>query len=336
VHIKLIPRLNKPFLRSKESSLRYGIEELKFLRSLKDVRILVEKAAYLMPRKTGALDLFMKAPPILQIEPTNYCNVNCICCPTARSARSKGYMYFELFQHIIDEAAQIGVKRIRLFLHGESMLHPQVIEMMSYIKKRGLAFHLYTNGMAFDKDSIEAIMRSDVTCADHITFSILGHSKEVYESIMRGARLDRVSENISTFLSMRKELDVNGPVIETIFYRMPENEHEEAQYVKHWRSKVDHARLGGEISFSFSEYKKKERDIPVRTQTCSNLWEKMTVFWNGDVPLCCQDVDGEWILGNLEQDSIKSIWNGEQLLSVKRLHKERKFEEIPLCAKCDM
>jgi radical SAM protein with 4Fe4S-binding SPASM domain len=135
---------------------------------------------------------------------------------------------------------------------------------------------------------------------------------------------------------MRKELDVNGPVIETIFYRMPENEHEEAQYVKYWRGRVDHARLGGDISISFSKFKQKGYAIPLRTRTCANLWEKITVFWNGDVPLCCQDVDGEWILGNLGKDSIESIWNCEQLLSVKQLHKERNFEEIPLCVKCDM
>jgi radical SAM protein with 4Fe4S-binding SPASM domain len=329
-------KLRRPFQRSKESSLRYAIEELRFLRSFKDARILLDKAAYLMPRKTGTLELFTNAPPILQIEPTNYCNVNCICCPTARSSRPKGYIDYDLFRHIIDEAADIGTKRIRLFLHGESMLHPLVVEMMSYIKSKDLSFHLYTNGMAFDKDRIEAILRSGVTCADHITFSILGHSKDIYESIMRGARLDRVSENISYLLSMREELDVNGPVIETIFYRMPENECEETQYLRYWRERVDHARLGGDISLSFSKYKQKGHAIPLRTRTCTNLWEKMTVFWNGDVTLCSQDVDGDWILGNLGKDTIERIWNGEQLLSIKRLHKERKFEEIPLCAECDM
>lgn len=329
-------RLNKPFQRSKDSSLRYGLEELRFLRSFKDARILVDKVAYLVPRTTGALGLFAKVPPSLQIEPTNYCNVNCACCPTSRSARRKGQMDFDLFRQIIDDASQIGVKRIRLFLHGEPMLHPRAVEMMSYIKSKGLAFHLTTNGMAFDKDRIEAVLHSGVTCGDHITFSMLGYSRAVYESIMRGARLDRVSENVFCFLEMRKRLKVNGPVIETVFYRMPENEHEEAEYVRYWRGRVDHARLGGGISESFSEYKKKRHANALRSRTCSNLWERMTVFWNGDVTLCCQDVDGDWVLGNLGQDSIERIWSGEQLLSIRRLHEQGQFARIPFCAECDM
>jgi radical SAM protein with 4Fe4S-binding SPASM domain len=328
--------MSKPFQRSRDSSLRYALEELRFLRSLKDARILFEKAAYLAPRKLGALDRVARVPPSLQIEPTNYCNVNCICCPASRSSRRKGYMDFDLFRQIIDDASRIGVKRIRLFLHGEPMLHPRAVEMLCHIKSRGLVFHLTTNGMAFDKDSIEAILRSGVTCGDQITFSILGHSRGIYESIMRGAKLDRVTESIHSLVEMRNRLNVNGPVIETIFYSMPENEHEEEQYVKHWRGIVDHARLGGSISVSFSEYRKGGRLETPRSRTCSNLWERMTVFWNGDVTLCCQDVDGDWVLGNLGEDPIEGIWNGERLQFVRNCHKEKQFGRVPICIECDM
>jgi radical SAM protein with 4Fe4S-binding SPASM domain len=328
--------MSKPFQRSRDSSLRYTLEELRFLRSFKDARILFDKAGYLAPRKLGVLGRTARVPPSLQIEPTNYCNVNCICCPTSRSARRKGYMDYDLFRQIIDDASRIGVKRVRLFLHGEPMLHARAVEMMRHIKSRGLAFQLTTNGMAFDKDGIEAILRSGVTCADQITFSILGHSRGIYESIMRGAKLDRVTESIHSLVEMRNRLNVNGPVIETIFYSMPENEHEEEQYVKHWRGIVDHARLGGSISVSFSEYRKGGRLETPRSRTCSNLWERMTVFWNGDVTLCCQDVDGDWVLGNLGEDPIEGIWNGERLQFVRNCHKEKQFGRVPICIECDM
>jgi radical SAM protein with 4Fe4S-binding SPASM domain len=328
--------MSKPFQRSRDSSLRYALEELRFLRSVKDARMLLDKAAYLAPRKLGSLDHLARVPPSLQIEPTNYCNVNCICCPTSRSSRRKGYMDFDLFRQIIDDASRIGVKRIRLFLHGEPMLHPRAVDMLGHIKSRGLMFHLTTNGMAFDRDNIEAILRSGVTCGDQITFSILGHSREIYESIMRGAKLDRVAENIRCFVERRKRLNVNGPVIETIFYSMEENEGEQAQYVKHWRGRVDHVRLGGRVSMSFAEYKKGGRGERLRTQTCSNIWERMTVFWNGDVALCCQDVDGDWVLGNLGEDPIEGIWNGERLQFVRNCHKEKQFGRVPICIECDM
>lgn len=332
----MIRKPSRPQQRSKNSSLRYGLEELKFLRSLNDLKIFYQKMAYLIPRAVGTLDRAEAVPPSLQIEPTNYCNVNCICCPASRSSRQRGYMDLNLFQRIIDDASPIGVQRVRLFLHGEPMLHPQIIEMISYIKSKGLAVHVTTNGMLFNRERIEAILRSGVNSADQITFSILGYSEEVHERIMRGVNHDKVLKNISDFLELRREHRVNGPVVETIFYTIPENEDEEERFLKYWRGKVDHARLGGRISESFSEYKRQGQTIAPRKQTCSNLWERMTVFWNGDVTICCEDVDGDWLLGSLTKHSIREIWNSEQLLSIRKIHKERQFPEFPFCSKCDM
>jgi radical SAM protein with 4Fe4S-binding SPASM domain len=314
----------------------YGLEELKFLGSFRDLKIMYQNVACLLPRAIGALDRFTTVPPSLQIEPTNYCNVRCTCCPTSRSSRPRGFMDLTLFQKIIDEAAQLGVKRVRLFLHGEPMLHPRIIEMISYTKSKGLAIHLTTNGMLFNEKRIEALLRSGVNSADHIAFSILGYSSQVHEGIMKKAKHDKVLKNISDLLELRTRYRVNGPVVETVFYTLPENEHEEEQFVRHWRGKADHARLGGRTSESFSEYKKEGQAIPPRTQTCSNIWERMTVFWNGDVTLCCQDVDGDWILGSLKEQSISEIWNSEQLLSIKRIHKEKQFQRFPFCSQCDM
>lgn len=244
-------------------------------------------------------------------------------------------MDIDLFHSIIDDASQIGVKRVRLFLHGEPLLHPQIVEMIRYAKSNNLSVHLTTNGMLFNKEKIEAVLGSGVNSGDHITFSILGYSKKVHERIMRRGNHDRIVKNIFDFLELRSEHQVDGPVIETIFYTMPENQHEEEQYLNYWRGIVDHARLGGRISESFSEYKR-EGNIAPREQTCTNIWERMTVFWNGDVTICCEDVDGDWVIGNLKRHSIVETWNCEQLLAIRRIHREKRFQEFPFCRNCDM
>jgi radical SAM protein with 4Fe4S-binding SPASM domain len=143
-------------------------------------------------------------------------------------------------------------------------------------------------------------------------------------------------KNLRLLLDLRKRLGVNGPIIETVFYRMPENEHEESKFVREWRGVVDHVRVVGDISQSFSEYKQDGVSRVVRTRTCMNLWERMTVFWNGDVTMCCQDVDGDCVLGSLNEQSIKEIWHSRRLLAIKRTHENKRFERIPLCHTCDM
>jgi radical SAM protein with 4Fe4S-binding SPASM domain len=245
-------------------------------------------------------------------------------------------MDFDLFCRIINDASLIGVKRIHLYLHGEPMLHPQIVEMIRYIKTKNIGVNLTTNGILFNQERMESILRSGVNSADYIVFSILGCSKKVHEKIMKGVNHDKVLKNIYDFLELRKKHGTNGPVIETIFYTMAENKHETEAFVEFWRGIVDHARIVGKISEYFSGYKKRESAIPPRKQTCKNLWERMTVFWNGDVTLCCADIDGDCLLGSLKTQSIKDVWNSRKLLSIKKIHKEKQFQKMPLCLRCDM
>jgi radical SAM protein with 4Fe4S-binding SPASM domain len=180
------------------------------------------------------------------------------------------------------------------------------------------------------------ILRSGVDNGDHVSFSIQGVSKEVHDKIVRRKCYERVVNNILLFLNLRRELNINGPIIETVFYSMPENRHEVHKYLQKWSGVVDHVRLSGEISQSFAQYKQDAETPIVRTTACTNLWQKMTIGWNGDVILCCNDVDGDIVLGNLTEQSISEIWNSKKLLAIKRIHKQKQFERIPLCHNCDM
>jgi len=215
------------------------------------------------------------------------------------------------------------------------MLHPKIVDMIRYIKTSGLGVTMHTNGMLFTKEKILGILNSGVNSGDYIVFSVLAFSKECHEKIMRGVKHDRVKKNILEFLELRKQQKVNGPIIEVIFYPMSENQGEEAQFDNYWRGIVDHVHPGRQISKSFAEYKTNGTPYPIRKQTCKNLWERMTVYWNGDVTICIQDFDGDHVLGNLREKSIKEIWNGEKLLSIKKLHNENNFENLALCSKCD-
>ncbi|MBY8999029.1 MAG: radical SAM protein [Candidatus Thorarchaeota archaeon] len=226
---------------------------MKFLRSIKDLRNFYNKLKIVVPRVIGTFETYYKAPPILHIEPTNVCNADCICCPVSRSTRPRGHMEFSLFQKIIDEASKIGVNSIFLFLHGEPMLHAKIIEMLRYIKMNGLSFHLTTNGIPFNEKKIRGILRSGVDNGDHVSFSIQGASEEVHDHIVGRKSYVKVVNNLHLFLELRRELNINGPIIETVHYIMPENQHETQKYLQNWTGIVDHVRLSGEISQSFSE-----------------------------------------------------------------------------------
>lgn len=322
--------------------LQYGLKELKFVKSRKDLRILFAKAAYLLPRAIGTLHRYTRVPYCLQVEPTNYCNVDCICCSRSASSRERGYMDFALFKKIVDDASKIGVKMVRLYALGEPMLHRRIIDMITYAKQKGLRIRLVTNGMLLDSERIEAILRSGIDSGDRIIFSVLGYSKEVHERIMKGVDHTQVVNNIRNFLELRARHGQNGPVVETAFLTMLENKKEKSQFYRYWRPVVDHVRID-DISKQFAEFKsgassdrhRPLHTLPVRETTCDYLWDRMLVFWNGDVTVCIADLDGTYHLGNLRERSVSELWNSEALMSLRKMHREKRFRELPLCSSCD-
>jgi radical SAM protein with 4Fe4S-binding SPASM domain len=320
----------------KLDTLFFALKQVRFVRSPADIRTLSDQLPYFMQRLTNSYSMETKVPPSLQLEPTNFCNLNCISCSRDIMRRKKGYMEFALFQKIIDDAANIGIRRVHLYLHGESLLHPELAKMIAYMKSKRIGFNLVTNGMLMDEKKSTEILSSNVNFGDCITFSILGDSKEVHEKIMRGVDHERVFNNVTGFVASRKKLHMHAPTIETVFYSMPENADELPQYIKRWKNTVDHVKCGHSISSSFAEYKKSDNTLPVRKKTCMNIWERMTIHWNGDVSLCNEDIDGDYIVGNLYQNTIKETWNSSKYLAFRNLHKEKRFEEIALCKNCDM
>ncbi|MCH8863615.1 MAG: tetratricopeptide repeat protein [Proteobacteria bacterium] len=50
---------------------------------------------------------------------------------------------------------------------------------------------------------------------------------------------------------------------------------------------------------------------------CPNPFKQFAVLWNGDVSLCCLDYDGQLKVGNIRDDSIESVMQGEAARNVR-------------------
>jgi len=66
-----------------------------------------------------------------------------MCARTNNMTRSEGDMSMELFTNIIDQLVENSPKEylnriLRLHHFGESLVHPQVIDMISYASHKGL------------------------------------------------------------------------------------------------------------------------------------------------------------------------------------------------------
>lgn len=316
---------------SKPAILVKAYRYVKSLRSLSDLRayakILTDTAIHDVRQRFGP-----STPSVLQIEPTNLCNLRCVSCSTWRARRAQGFMSLQLFKKIIDDASRIHVTEIRLWMHGEPLLHPHFGEMISYVKQKGMAAYITTNGSSLSGRKAREILSGGVNFMDLVTVSVLGYSREVHELTMKGVQHDRVVKNILDFVESRNRLGVSGPDISVIFYHLPENIHERDAFIEFWSKRVDRV-IEGSISESFASFNTDTGPTAVRTVTCYNP-EHMWVFWNGDVTRCGQDINGEDIYGNLEHQSITEVWNCPELKNLRELHRQKRFAELPMCRTC--
>src|SRR5574341_1351276 len=76
----------------------------------------------------------LRFPIAINIETTNHCNEECWFCPRADATRGFGFASLEMVRNIVDEGVPHGP--ITYFLHkdGEPLMHPQILEIIRYIK----------------------------------------------------------------------------------------------------------------------------------------------------------------------------------------------------------
>ena len=150
-------------------------------------------------------------PLVIALEPTNYCNLNCIMCSHDKLTRKKGIMNIRLYKKIIDEIARENpYTRLYLDFCGEALTTKfKLFYMVSYAKKKGLKnVNINTNGLLIDEEMAEMLLDSGI---DYISLDCDGFSKEVYEKIRVGGNRDKFYKNVEYLLKRREELKQATP-----------------------------------------------------------------------------------------------------------------------------
>jgi len=274
-------------------------------------------------------------PVRLWVELTSACNYRCIMCPNKDLKKEdRGFMGIRLYRKIIDEAARFAFD-VNLAHRGESLLHPRIIEAITYAKEKGLFTRLHTNGSLLDEDLSSRILRSGL---DRLSFSFDGYDKETYERIRRGGDFERTVENIIRFLKMKKKIHSRKPVtaIEVIAFGKRETSglpDAAAEFKRRFRGlpldnfvvKEMHNWAGG------IQAKGKGKKYTV----CPFPWNALILYWDGSVLPCTQDFFGSLIIGDAGKDSLEEIWNGEKMRHLRKMLASRRVEGLPSCSDCD-
>jgi hypothetical protein len=264
----------------------------------------------------------------ITIETTNKCAAKCIMCPREKLTQALDVMSLELYQKIVTDAFNEGVKIIDLCGYGDVFLDKTILEKMKWTKKVNPESIIYisTTGNAMLPKYHEYILEY----GDILKFSIYGNTKETYEHMMGGIKYEKSIRNIESFLEFDKEKKIY-----TIgnFIKMKENEHELEDWKKRWEPKLSEVYIW--LPHNYTDGRN-YRDISGQKQSsCGRpLKGALQVAVDGKAHVCCFDYNKTLIVGDTKTMTIDEIMNSKELKTIQEKHRNADFSGL-ICESCD-
>jgi MoaA/NifB/PqqE/SkfB family radical SAM enzyme len=257
-------------------------------------------------------------------------------------------MNWEVFRNLIDQiATENPYAAVRLHKDGEPLLHPEIIKFVDYASSRLHDVLLVTNATLLTEDISHAILSTQLQT---IRFSVDGNTKETFEKIRkqsprnpyRDKRVpvdyDSVISNIYTFCELKKSLGRSFPKVGMRITSFKATQKELTNYVTFWKKRVDFVSVAAFASWSGGQLYQDKIDYSQR-YPCIQLWDSMTINWDGTMAPCCVYVDTigdkRGILGDLNSLSIMRAWNSPLIQKLRIAHLDNDLDEVaPFCKHC--
>jgi len=265
-------------------------------------------------------------PLHLDIEITSRCNLKCSFCDKL-SLMKKGQfgdMDIQLFKKIIDEGAANKLCGIKLSYRGEPLLHKNIIEMIRYAKSKGvLDVYFNTNGMLLTPEMNEKLIDAGL---DRISVSVDGNDPALFEQQRKGASYNVILKNIENLIEIRNGKKADNPRVrvQTVLFENMDL----AEYRKFWLSRCDEV-----AAIDFKDSSKRENGL-VAKWACPQLWQRMTIEWDGTIFACNNDDMRELSPGSVKEKSVHECWHDVKIQAVRRLHQSGLSHEVKDCDGC--
>lgn len=292
-------------------------------------------------------------PRALFIEITSKCNLNCSICwwQKVDARREKHWMTFQDFKKIVDDT-KFFCESITFSFNGEPLLNNDIYSMIRYAERYGICVEIHTNGMLLNKKNRTELLNSE---PDKIVISFDGASRETYESIRIRGNFDVVIRNIGNLVKERNLYKKKKPRVEMQMVVNRRNVGEIAKfeklgkflkvdgaylktlYINQMASKDYITRLRNEylLNGELSRYEIKSNGellLKKAHSPCPYYENVATIMCDGKVVMCCFDLYGEYVFGNVLKERFREIWMGRNYRKFREV--QMKNRELKICREC--
>ncbi|MBC8235760.1 SPASM domain-containing protein [bacterium] len=277
----------------------------------------------------------METPYLIQIETITACNATCVMCGMRGLTRVRGRMSWEIFARVIANCKDLGIQYIVPFINGEPLSDKRMVEMLSYIKVYlpEVEIGWFTNGILLTESIIEQLI--DIGNIKTFNISIHGGNKETYEEVMC-LKWEDMLEKLALLTEINRAnnypFHIKGHLCD--FSKTHDSISDFQQLCEDFEIELGiccYSNFGGLIQDEHGEAPFKNSPY----QLCERSQRHLYVLWDGTIVSCCFDVNGVNTFGNLNDNSLKELWESESYHKFRQLHLSGKYAEIPICKDCN-
>lgn len=277
----------------------------------------------------------------IYIEITNICNLSCEFCP--KTKRKYKFMDKKEFKEIIEKVKD-HTDHVYFHIMGEPLLNENIGYFFEESYNNGLSVNVTTNGTLI-KDKSDVLLNAKSLRQVNISL----HSFEANNSSLK---LHEYIENITDFI---REAVKSTNIISAIrLWNMDNKELKGANALNNEILGLLEKNLN--LDFSLSEKLQESHKIKISDRVYINMAEKFDwpdskidlisddvfchgirsqigILVDGTVVPCCLDSEGSINLGNIFNQSLEEIVDGERACAMHEGFKKRKAVE-ELCKRC--
>lgn len=280
----------------------------------------------------------MMFPKRITVELTSLCNLSCTFCPRECITKN-GMMSEKLYKKIIDEMARHLPVTLVPFFRGESLLHPKCMDFLRYAVQKGIKPIQFTsNGLMFDEDIAREFIDIGI---DFVSFSLDTLDEKKYKTSRLRGDLHKSMNNVLQFSDMCAKRKIEGkfaPTIQVSTINTKEYEQSIDEFVDFWRKHVDIVRVYEEHDergrFRNNEVSKIVDAVCVK-KTCKKIYSDMVICWDGSLAMCCYDWIQNQNIGNVEEQTIEQVWNGDKFNEIRKMFRDGDFSRGSVCDQCE-
>lgn len=245
--------------------------------------------------------------------------------------RPNGFLEPALYNRFLDEVAPT-TNSLMFYYMGEPFMHKNAYEMIRYAREKDIYVESCTNGDFVDA---KGIIHSDI---NKISFQLGGMDNATHQIYRIRSNLEKAHRNLYALLDERRKYPESNVQVEVGFIVMRHNEHQVDDFLK-WAKEIGvdvanvvdpcarnmieaHSYLTKDRKYWFYDEKAFDRGVLkpkiVPNNECEWIWNSIQLNWNGDAVPCCRDPNGKHVFGNVFQDGLLNVFNGEKARAFRK------------------